>query len=510
MKTFKIAYKDTFQFSKLVEDYLDRDKKIEPFVGRFPSIENFEHQILEKKQQKINRKVLVEVLQDQYQTISISTATTKNINLLNQENTFTITTGHQLCIFTGPLYVIYKIISTINLTENLSKKYPQYNFVPIFWMASEDHDFQEVNHIHLFGKKYQWESNQNGAVGKMALDGMENILKELKIVFGNESHAKELLDIFEQAYLQSADLATATRFLFNHFFGKYGLVILDGNDKRLKQQIEPIIEKDVLQNAYQSLVESNTRKITQYYKAQVPVRNNNFFYLSANDRKRITWDVSKNEIKENPEKFSPNVLLRPVFQEVVLPNLAYIGGGAEIAYWLQLKALFLKEKIPFPMLVLRNSALILPEKAYSDFLGLGFSIPDLFQEVHLLEKEFVFRNAESSITLSVEKQALNQLYKRMAEKIKEEGLSRSVFALLQKHIREIEKLEEKWLRNEKKKNEIDIAKIRKIKERLFPDGVLQERHDNLIPYYLKHSSSFFEILKENLDPLELNFVVLYP
>ena len=150
---YKLKYKDTFQFSDLVLDYLNEDKKIKPFINYFPRKENFIKQIKLKEKQKINRNVLVEILKKQNQSLKLSTKTDNNIDLILNTNTFTITTGHQLCLCTGPLYFIYKVISTINLCEKLTEQNEGYHFVPVFWMASEDHDLEEINHINLFGKR---------------------------------------------------------------------------------------------------------------------------------------------------------------------------------------------------------------------------------------------------------------------------------------------------------------------------------------------------------------------
>ena len=251
MKVAEISYQETNKFSKLALDYLSEDEKLKPFINHFPTLENFEKQITEKKNNPVNREVLVEVLSQQNNIISLSAKSQKNIESLLNKNTFTVTSGHQLCLFTGPLYFMYKVISTINLAESLQAQYPKNDFVPVFWMATEDHDFQEVNHINLFGNKIEWDSKQSGAVGRMSLGGFGSVLTELKLVLGTSENAKKLISIFEKAYLKHDNLADATRYLVNELFGEYGLVILDGNDKKLKQQFIPTIKKDVLAQGFE-------------------------------------------------------------------------------------------------------------------------------------------------------------------------------------------------------------------------------------------------------------------
>ena len=152
MQSSRISYQNTNKFSKLIIDYLKDEEKLQPFFNRYPTLENFSKQIEEKRNHLINRELLVSVLYRQNQKISLSKETKSNINALLDENTFTITTGHQPCLFTGPLYFIYKIVSTINLCKSLSRKYPNTRFVPIFWIASEDHDFEEISEVRIFKK----------------------------------------------------------------------------------------------------------------------------------------------------------------------------------------------------------------------------------------------------------------------------------------------------------------------------------------------------------------------
>ena len=172
MKISKIPYQKTNRFNQLVVDYLDQKEELLRFVNSFPNIENFEKQIKLRKEQNIDRSLLHEVLQDQNNNLKLSDICLKNLKLINKESTFTITTGHQLSLFTGPLYFFYKIISTINLVKKLKEHYSEYDFVPIFWLASEDHDFEEINSINIYNNKIKWEGNYQGPVGKIELDNI--------------------------------------------------------------------------------------------------------------------------------------------------------------------------------------------------------------------------------------------------------------------------------------------------------------------------------------------------
>lgn len=508
MESFKIPYYKTNSFSNLILDYLSNDQKLKPFISDFPLIENFEKQIEEKQNHPINREVLVEVLKSQNRNFKLSKKSLDNIEKLGDNNCFSVTTGHQLCLFTGPLYFIYKIISTINLTEKLKDKYPENNFVPIFWMATEDHDFEEIRSINLFGKKYSWESEQTGAVGRMKLNKFDLILDDIKEVLGDSNNALQLIDLFQKAYLNHTNLADATRYLVNELFGKYGLVILDGDDKQLKKEFIPCIKRDVLNKKNKSVIEATSRELSENYKAQAYSRDINFFKLSEGKRELIVNAIDEVEIEKNPDFFSPNVLLRPLYEETILPNIAYIGGGAEVAYWMQLKDVFSTENIPMPLLALRNSALLISGKQLSKFKSFGFKVEELFSDEHQLQKSFVLDQSESSISLEDEKITIEQLQKSLLEKTTDVGMQNSITSFCKKQLKQLNQFEQKLIRIEKQKYESTIKQINKIKTQLFPQSSLQERFDNFIPYYLKDGENFIEMLKDNLDPLDTNFVVL--
>ncbi|WP_233890507.1 bacillithiol biosynthesis protein BshC, partial [Tenacibaculum piscium] len=215
MKVTHIPFKKTGFFSKTMLDYLEESPKIKPFYNNFPSLEGFENQLKIKKAHfsTDKRKTLVDVLTTQYRKVTATPKTQQNIADLSLENTFTVTTGHQLNLFTGPLYFLYKIISTINLCEKLTEKYPQENFVPIYWMATEDHDFEEINYFNFKGKKVQWNSNQSGGVGRFSTEGLAEVLAIFSEHLGTSKNAVFLKELFKKAYVKHVNLADATRYI---------------------------------------------------------------------------------------------------------------------------------------------------------------------------------------------------------------------------------------------------------------------------------------------------------
>lgn len=504
MEVHKLNLDSLGRFSPLLSDYLNQDQKIQPFYNRFPDLDNFSSQILEKSNQKIDRNTLVKSLLIQNEGLKLSKLSSSNIEALEADTTFTVTTGHQLCLFTGPLYFIYKIISCINLAQKLNNQFEDKHFVPVFWMASEDHDFEEINHVHLFGKKVSWNNDKKGPVGRMQLQDFDEVLDDLNSILGEGENAAYLSSLFKEAYSKK-NLAQASRYLVNELFGKYGLVIIDGDDALLKSKLESIVKNDIEKSKYFKQLSSTTNALGLHYKKQAHVREINFFKLSDGSRKRIE---SNQDLDLPLDSYSPNVLMRPLFQELVLPNVAYVGGGAEIAYWMQLKDVFDSENIVFPMLVLRNSALVLDSSKSKKINKLNLKLEDLFQTESQLHKSYVLRNTNFSDDFSTQNNAIEELYSALADKFEDSAIKSSIDAEKNKNLKSFDSLAKKLLKYEKNKHAISLNQISNLKKALFPQDSLQERFDSFIPYYLKYGEDFIKILKEEFDPLDTNFVIL--
>ena len=527
MPTDCISYQNSGYFTPIMNDYLNQESGLQSFYNRFPTLENFENQIIEKQQNyhSKNREIVVSVLNEQYENISISELTKNNIALLSKKNTFTITTGHQLNLFTGPLYFLYKIISTIKLTEELKKKYPTYNFVPIYWMATEDHDFEEINYFNFKGKKFKWNKESSGPVGRLSTDGLQELISVFEKELGSGFHSNEIKKLFESAFATTDSLANATRKLANALFGAYGLVIIDADNSELKRQFIPYIKEELLQNTSYKNV-SNTIDQLKKYPTQVNPREINLFYIENNLRERILFEdgifkinntkttFSKNGIVEllttNPEKFSPNVILRPLYQEVILPNLCYIGGGGEIAYWLELKSTFEAFQCTFPILLLRNSALLVTKKQEDKMEKLKLSWEQLFSKQEILINQKVKEISEIPIDFSTQKMALQKQFEALYSIANQTDKSflGAVKAQEIKQIKGLKNLEMRFLKAQKRKYHSELERIILLQNELFPNQSLQERQANFSEFYLECGKSFISLLFDNLKPLENNFAIL--
>lgn len=531
MKQEHLAFNKTGYYSPLICDYLEEVPLLQKFYNRFPKLDNFKPQIEEKSASfpLENRKILVSVLKKQYTNIEASQLTKSHIDNLSFENTFTITTGHQLNLFTGPLYFLYKIISAINLAKILKAKHPDKNFVPVYWMATEDHDFDEINYFKFKGKKFQWVKESSGAVGPLSTLGLEDVLDLFTKDLGTSLNAAYIKEIFNNAYLKNDNLADATRYLANKLFKDYGLVIVDANTADLKRLFIPQIKTELLnRNAYSNVSITNEKlaKVSSNYKIQVNPREINLFYLKENLRERIVFenDVYKvvnteifwnktdilKEVLAHPERFSPNVIMRPLYQEVILPNLCYIGGGGELAYWLQLQDYFNDVKIPFPILLLRNSLLISTKKQLEKLDNLNITKNDLFLNKHSLINKKVREISNIDIDLSVQKKHLKQQFKNLYSLAEQTDPSfvGAVKAQEIKQLNGLSNLEKRLLKAQKRKLSDHVLRVSAIQNELFPGGSLQERNTNFSEFYLEYGAKLIPALLDNLKPLDGRFLIL--
>lgn len=521
MQHKKIPIADTKAFSPFFIDYIQQKDTLKPFYHRFPLLQNFRDQIDEKSQSfpLKNREVLVSTLQKQYQKLTSPETVSKNISALSDPKTFTVTTGHQLNIFTGPLYFIYKIVTVINACKKLKEKYPEYHFVPVYWMASEDHDYDEIKYFRLYGKKYVWETDQKGAVGRFNTEGFDKLLKEIP---GD-------ISVFKEAYLKNKMLSDAVRHYVNALFGNEGLIVVDADDHDLKGLFKTVIKEDIFSQSTLQLVDKTNKSLEDLrYKTQIYCRDINFFYLDDGIRSRIekrddrfvvletelsfTETALRDLIDREPEKFSPNVILRPLYQEMILPNLAYVGGPAEIIYWLQLKNVFDHFKIPFPVLMPRNFGMVIDHTLERKLKKTGLESIQLFEEKNYLFNHWMLHNTKHNLTVGTERTTIREIYNQLKERAEAIDKTLAPFAGAEgaRAMNSLEKIERKLLRAEKRLHTDKLRQIETVKDALFPNGSLQERVDNFLNFY-QQDKQFIHKVINHFDPFDFQFNILtYP
>lgn len=521
-----VPYAGTGYFTRTVTDYLSGSEQLKPFYAYAPDSSGIEKAIKDRANFPVNRQLLFDTLTQQYSQLKKHEKVTQNIELLKAENTFTVCTAHQPNLLTGYLYFIYKILHAIKLAEQLKEKYPDKNFVPVYYMGSEDNDLDELGTFRYNGNKYIWDGDgQTGAVGRMNTTALKTLLNNVFKLFGPPGNKlDELKEILANAYLSHPTIGSATQYLVNELFGRYGLIVLDPDDAGLKKEYINVMQDDLLHETPYSVVSAQIEKMP--VKAQAHPRPINLFYLKDDIRERIEkhgeeWTVVNTEIKwtkeqlleelnTHPERFSPNVILRGMFQETILPDVAFIGGGAEVAYWLQLKTVFNHYNVFYPVVLLRQSVMWVKPHEAKLIKQLQLSVNDVFAEEHLLVRNYVAANSQADLQVTSEAAAMEQIMAQLKQKATtiDVTLKASAEAALTKIKYQLQVLEKKMLRAEKKKMQVQLQKIARMKTALFPNGGLQERVENFTDYYLHYGHSFFDVLKDAMQPDKQQFLII--
>jgi len=524
MKSNNISYNQTNLLSPLIADYISAKNEVKFFYNIAPTKNGILESLPSRSEfGKEKRLVLTSQLLAQYKSFDTEKAVLDNIKLLENSNTYTITTGHQLNFATGPLYTIYKILSTINAAEILSEE-QNIHVVPIFWLATEDHDFEEINHCNILGNQIKWETIAGNACGRLPTQPIEAVIEEqIKPLLAKFDFGNDIIELLSKSYNHKT-LGKASIHLYNELFGKHGLVILDADNTALKQLFVPIIKQELIERKSEQAVAKQNELLNQLgYKTQAHARDINLFLLKNGIRDRMTYSnnqytlvqsgetFSEKEIlalaDKSPEMFSPNVILRPVYQECILPNLAYIGGAGELAYWLQLKTVFEKFNIDFPSLMLRNAAVIIQQHQVDKMEKLSVSTIDLFETEHEILAKWTKKHSDVEINLNSQKEDIQNTFNVIIKKAEQidPTITASIAGALNAQLKAVDGLEKKLLKAEKNKNSIALHQLTNIKQQLFPNNKLQERHDNIFSYVAKYGFTFIDEIKKELNPFETAF-----
>lgn len=523
----KISYAATNSFSSLVVDYISNADELKPFYRFQPNIEGIEQALINRKNYHTDRNALTNHLQQQYNGFNVSTVVAKNIAALKEENTFTVCTAHQPNIFTGHLYFIYKILHAITLAEQLNKTISQYKFVPVYYMGNEDADLNELGEVSINGHKYRWHTKQTGAVGKMKVDaGLINIISGISGQLLPDPNGEAVVELIKQCYKDGESIEQATFRLVNELFGKYGLICLIPDSASLKALFLPIAKKEIENNFSSATVGATIAAFPEKYNAQPLGREINLFYLTEGIRNRIeqSGEIFKivgtdlvfskqeliNHFEKHPERLSPNVVLRPLYQESILPNVAFIGGGGEMAYWLKLLSTFEQAGVYFPALIIRNSFLVIPKELSAQMHELNIGTNNIFEPISSITNKFLLANSYNKLELTAEQQTLAELYESIEKTAgkADSTLSIHVRALHQKALNKLLQLEKKMMAAERKKNAVQLTRLTKLKNSLFPSGTLQERIENILPYLSRNGFSFIDELQKASNTTEQTFTIL--
>lgn len=525
MNVFQIDYSRLSLWSHTDLAYLKHDPSLDPFIAYPATKASFTEIISNRKNYKVDRPLLLRVLKKQYEQLGIDFPYPDQ--LLLSEDTFTITTAHQPSVLTGPLYHIYKIASAINVSGQLNQSHPDQKFIPVFVIGGEDHDWAEINNLHLFGRKYQWDRTASGPCGRLSLDGLDSLIQSVVELFSNSIHGNEIKELLENCLLKAKNYGQFHQLLLHGLFNKHGLLVLSMDDAELKKAFAPVMERELKEQFSFKYVTSTQHALEQAgFKTQAYCRQINLFYMAGGQRERIeqvqggfvrvesglkySLDELLQELEQNPERFSPNVIMRPLYQEFILPNLAYIGGGGEMAYWLERKAQFTAAGIHFPMLIRRNSLLQIDESSAAQMKKSDLTWEDMLMDFDSIVKAYLIRHSLNELGFDAELSRIKSAYEELAAKADkiDPTLAKAILAEEIKQTKQFEQLGSRLLRAEKQQQDTHIKRIQKLKEKLFPENGLQERHENFLSFYAQYGPSWIDTMIRICDPFVERFTVV--
>jgi len=529
-----INFNDIPGHNKLFLDYLYKFDNVKDFYSsNFRNKEDFLQKFKNISEQFDLRNEIYGIISGQYKGKEISLKTQKNISLLKDKKTLAIVTGQQLGILGGPLYTFYKTITALKLCSHLNERYDEYQFVPVFWLEADDHDFEEVRSINLLNgnndiKKIVYSDEavpeeNAGSIGYLKLSGSINIFfDELDKVLRDTEFKQPLMETLRSSFSRDKTFKQAFAELLFWLFDEYGLILFDPQDTNVKNILKPVFKKEIsdFRQHTEKLVYVSA-KLEELYHAQVKVRPINLFYnfdggryliepieneyRLKGKRKKFTREELLELAEKEPYNFSPNVLLRPVCQDYLFPTGFYIAGPSEISYLAQALPLYNIYQIPPPIFYPRSSATILEKNINSIMDKFGLDIRDVFVDSETLKRRIIesisknslndlFTDAMNNIEL-----ILDQLKEKLFEidKTISDGSTR----YKQKILNDLNALKEKSLEAEKKKHEITLRQIDKVSNILYPNSNLQEREFNFIYFAHKYGMGF---IKQIFDELSIN------
>jgi bacillithiol biosynthesis cysteine-adding enzyme BshC len=525
MNTTTISRKTLRQFSAFSAAFGQDQTPFKPFLQRpFTAISDLYQQIQLKQADYSpeKRAVLVAELERQLGN-TLSESQRKNLSLLKQQTTFTITTGHQLTLFGGPMFLLYKVLHAVKLSEQFNAESETLKTVPVFWLASEDHDVDEIRSAPLFNRLLTWETTQKGPVGRFSLDDYRTVLEEFRLLF-DKGEDNELLQLLENLPLN--DYRTHYQQLMMRLFRDFGVLVIQPDSRELKQLFLPVIQRELKEKAaFQAVQERNAELEKAGLNPQAQARECNLFLLDETGRHRIdpsangftvdgktyTTDELIRFSEQHPEAFSPNVILRPLYQETILPNLVYIGGGGEMAYWIQLKGVFDRYGVIYPLLQQRNSLSLIDSGTAKRMEKLQWETIRFFEPKEQLRKAYLQEHDAGQLDVSIVNEQFENLKLAMIEKARSVDVSLESFAEAEtvRMSKQLESYEQRLVKHIKQQHEQALKSIDAICDRFVPSGELQERYFHWLNF--APSGNFrplLDSLHAAMDPFEGDLIVV--
>jgi bacillithiol biosynthesis cysteine-adding enzyme BshC len=531
-------------FSDLFLDYLYDFEKVRAFFpSDFRETSSFETVISRIDAAATDRSVLHDVLAAQNSTGGESPHTEENIRLIGKAGTYAVVTGQQVGLFGGPLYTLYKAITAVLLAQKLSMKFPGKNFVPVFWIEGEDHDFQEMNHISVLDGENApvrieylpggvMPERNVGAVGELVFDEtLGGTIDRLEAALGRSEYTPALIASLRECYAPGVTFNRAFQAWMNRLLPGAGLVFISPNEPRLKKLLSPLFAREILEfPRISQMVITRSAELERRYHAQVKPKSINLFLFHKGGRYLIEpreTDFSlkgtrafftKEQLLEiaerTPEQMSPNVVLRPLCQDMLLPTVAYVGGPSEIAYHGQLQPVYEELGIPQPVIYPRASVslvqtgLLRAMEKYglelNEFLGdTGKVTAKVVEQISEIKLDGLFAGASKNMhdALAELKFGLNEVDPTLL------GALENVASKIDVNIGV---LREKAVAAQKRRNETAVRQIEKAASGLLPSGSLQERELSPVYYMNKYGMGLGTWLMDRIDVAGFRHQILQP
>lgn len=489
----------------------------------------------------LTRDNLADILLIQNKIFNATEETIKNIELLRNKNTFAVVTGQQAGILTGNLYTVIKAVNAYQLTRKLREYFPDYSFVPVFWIESDDHDFLEVNNINVFNKENELrklEYYENGVMQERYLkpindfifdDSIEKFKSDLRENILKTDFTENIFDLINRSYKTGISFTTAFARFMNYLTGDFGIIFCNPADREIKKLLVPIFEKEL--NTYPETCErviETSAVIEQKYEPQVKPQPINVFYVHNNHRhlieprqenmfalKNSRQRFEKSQLMEqlytSPERFSGNVILRPICQDYLLPTVAYIGGPSEISYFGQFKRVYEFYHINMPIIYPRISITILENRIANFISKNNLTIEEFFDEkkitskmmnkINELKVEDIFNNLKDELngiyySFGID---LGKIDKNLINTFKNKN---------EKYIESLEHLKDKFIESQAHQNESTVLKLKSAIQSIYPDETLQERYINIVYYLNKYGMDLVKKMVETTDIDNFNHQVI--
>lgn len=537
-----IDFKEITNSSNLFLDFIDKFEKVENYFKYNFRDESTYPNVFDKilKVENPNKKELVNIIKNQYKMYSQSEKTKQNIELLNDEKTIAVFTGQQLGLMGGPLYTFYKLFTAIKLSEYLNTKFHDYNFIPIFWMAGDDHDFEEISYVNIIDKENELKkiiySDGNevefnrGSVGNLTFNN--NILEfkeKIKSNIRETEFSKGFFELVDNTLSNDLKIKDSFFDLLYQIFDDTGLIIFDPQDYEVKKLLIPIFKKELTN--YKSHTKDLliiSGDLDENYHAQVKIKPINLFfsdetgrhliepiddeYRLKGKRKRMNKEEILNTVENHPEKFSANVLLRPICEDYLFPTGFYIGGPGEISYYAQAIPLYSHYNLQHPIIYPRASATILERNIAKILVKYNISTNDFIKGSESLKETVISSLADYNLEEEFKKteQTIDNGLNLLSEVLNrvDGNLQNLTKNSKSKMLNQLKVLKEKSLKAQENKFDSALRQISKAQNLLYPNNNLQERELCIINFINKYGFDFLDWLYNELDILEFKHQIL--